>query len=395
VADGPVVRELTGDDLPAAWELGRLAFGGPAGPPPATMLAPSAGLTRYGAFDASGRLVGKATDLHHGQWWGGRLVSAADVGGVAVAPEARGGGVARALLAALLAGARDRGAAVSALYPTVSAVYRSGGWAPAGVRRTVDLPTAALAASPPRGSCVVRPADPTDLPAVADLYAEVARASNGMLDRRGPLFPLPTDGGLGPDVDGITLVEDAGRLVGAAVWERGRGYGAGAVLGVEDLLAVTPGAARELVGVLAGWRTVTPTVRVSPLPGAAALALPMELATEQRAAAWMHRPVDVVRAVAARGWSGRGRSVFLLSDPVAPWNQGAWELQVADGEGRLERTSAIPDVHLDVAGFALLYAGVASPAMLIQAGLLHAPGSDVSGLTALVDGPPAGLADYF
>jgi predicted acetyltransferase len=109
----------------------------------------------------------------------------------------------------------------------------------------------------------------------------------------------------------------------------------------------------------------------------------------------MHRPVDVVRAVAARGWSGRGRAVFFLSDPVAPWNQGAWELSVADGEGHLERTAATADVYLDVAGFALLYAGVATPAMLVHAGLLHAPGADVSGLAALVDGPPAGLADYF
>jgi predicted acetyltransferase len=396
VTDGPVVRELAEDDLPAAWELGRLAFGGPPGPPPPDMQAPAPGLTRYGTFDPSGRLVGKVVDLHHDQWWGGRLVPAADVAGVAVAPEARGRGLARALLTALLAGARERGAAVSALYPTVSAVYRASGWAMVGTRRTFDLPTAGLAGFPP-GPAVVRAAGPDDLPAVADLSTQVARAANGLLDRRGPLFADgPGESGLGPGVDGITLVEEAGALVGAAVWTRGRGYGAGAVLEVEDLLAVTPGAARELVGVLAGWRTVTPTVRVSPQAAdVVALALPMELATEQRATAWMHRPVDVARAVAARGWSGRGRAVFFLRDLAAPWNHGAWELTVADGEGRLERTGVVPDVHLDVAGFALLYAGVASPAMLVHAGLLHAPGADLSGLAALVDGPPAALTDYF
>ncbi|MEU8393263.1 GNAT family N-acetyltransferase, partial [Micromonospora sp. NPDC048843] len=118
------VRELTADDLDAAWELGRFAFGSdPQRPAQAT--ATPAGLTRYGAFDEAGRLVGKAVDLHHDQWWSGRAVSAADVAGVAVAPEARGRGVARAMLTALLRGARERGAAVSALYPTVAAPYRA------------------------------------------------------------------------------------------------------------------------------------------------------------------------------------------------------------------------------------------------------------------------------
>src|SRR4051794_5419509 len=96
---GIEVRELRADgDLRDGWTLGRLAFGyGPAEPPPRS-LAPLSGVTRYGAFDTSGRLVGKATDLHHHQWWHGRALAAADIGGVAVLPEARGHGVARALL---------------------------------------------------------------------------------------------------------------------------------------------------------------------------------------------------------------------------------------------------------------------------------------------------------
>src|SRR5437868_1367381 len=119
---GIEVRELRDEgDLRQAWALGRLAFGyGPAEAPPAWR-APRAGVTRYGAFDASGRLVGKANDLHHEQWWQGRRLAAADIGGVAVLPEARGRGVARAVLSTLLREARERGAAVSSLYPTVAA----------------------------------------------------------------------------------------------------------------------------------------------------------------------------------------------------------------------------------------------------------------------------------
>jgi len=110
------VRPLdTEDELRAAWHLSRHAFAGTATEPPPAALTPSPTATRWGAFDERGRLLGKAVDLHDERWWGGRIVSAADVNGVAVAPEARGQGVARALMTALLAGARQRGAAVSAL----------------------------------------------------------------------------------------------------------------------------------------------------------------------------------------------------------------------------------------------------------------------------------------
>lgn len=64
------IRELTADDLPAAWQLGRLAFGGPLEPPPEALRTTS-GTTRLGAFDDAGRLLGKVTDLAHEQWWAG------------------------------------------------------------------------------------------------------------------------------------------------------------------------------------------------------------------------------------------------------------------------------------------------------------------------------------
>ncbi|MFD0822701.1 GNAT family N-acetyltransferase, partial [Micromonospora zhanjiangensis] len=84
---GIQVRELTVDDLPAAWDLGRLAFGSAATSAPEDALVPHPGvITRYGAFDADGRLLGRAIDVHDEQWWAGRRLVAADAGGVAVLP---------------------------------------------------------------------------------------------------------------------------------------------------------------------------------------------------------------------------------------------------------------------------------------------------------------------
>ncbi|MEU5909949.1 GNAT family N-acetyltransferase [Micromonospora sp. NPDC047527] len=391
------VRELTVDDLDAAWELGCLAFGSdPRHRPPRTTVDVP-GMTRYGAFDDNGRLVGKAVDLHHDQWWGGQAVPAADVGGVAVAPEARGRGAARAMLTALLRGARERGAAISALYPTVAAPYRACGWEAAGVLRTLDLATAALPRHRPDPRLTVRAGTPADLPAVTTLYERISRYRNGLLTRRGELFDVPAaDGGL--PGDGLTLIEDGGDLVGYATWERGRGYGADSVLTVDEALAVTPEAARELVGVLGSWASVAPTLRLCPLDGdAVSTHLPLESAREHQRNLWMHRPVDVARAVAARGWPthARGAVDFTLADPIAEWNSGTWRLVVADGAAELTRVDGEPDLRLDVRGFALLYAGAARARSVAEAGLLHAAGVDPDALDLLGAGGPAHLLDYF
>ena len=390
------VRPLTTEDLAAAWELGRLAFGGPAEAPP-TAMREVPGVVRLGAFDPAGRLVGKITELPHEHWWGGRRVPAAGVSGVAVRPESRGGGVARALLGALLAHARERGAAVSTLHPTVADVYRAAGWEVAGVLAAADLDTAGLPRLRGNGSVALRPGGPEDLPRVTDLYEQVARVRDGLLTRRGGFFDEPPEEPLPHGVDAVTLAEADGELTGALLFGRGRGYGPDARLDVGTLLARDPDTARALVGVLAGWRTVTRTVRVPLLAGDAVSAvLPLERAQDRSASVWMHRPVDVVRAVSARGWPAhvRGRVAFRLTDALAPWNAGAWELAVDGGEGALTPAAHEPDLELDVRGFGVLYCGVSTGRAAAQAGFVRGAG-DPAGLDLLASGPAAQLLDYF
>jgi len=389
------VRPLRDDELSDAWDLGRVTFGGPADPPPMAVQAVP-GWERLGAFDARGRLVAKATDLGHEQWWGGRRMPTADIGGVAVAPEARGAGVARLLLTTLLERAREKGAAVSALYPTVSGPYRSLGWEVAGALRQVELDTAVLPRDVP-ASVRLGAGEPGDLPVLQDLYTAVASAHDGLLTRTGGAFDEPPTGPWPDGADGLTLVEQEGRVTGALLFERGRGYGVEGRLTVHELLATTPDAARALAGVLGGWMSVVHTVRLPILDGSAPVAvLPVERARPARTDTWMHRPVDVARAVAARGWPPhvRGSVSFRLRDDVAPWNGGDWRLTVEDGEGRLEPAAAVPDLYLDVRGFAVLYCGAAGGRACAQAGLAGGSG-DPAPLDLLAAGPRAALLDYF
>ncbi|MEV6693762.1 GNAT family N-acetyltransferase [Micromonospora sp. NPDC051196] len=389
----PTIRELTTDDLPATWQLGRLTFGSDPQPPPHPS-TPPAGRTSYGAFDPVGNLLGKAVDLHDDQWWTGRTVPAASVAGVAITPEGRGTGIARALLRALLHGAHERGAAISTLFATTTGPYRALGWDVTGQLRTLDLPTTALPRHQRPPHLTVRAGTPADLPATTDLYQRVAHHRNGLLTRTHPRF---TTGDELP-YDGLTLVEHDNTLVGYAGWTRGRGYGPDAVLTIEDILATTADAARALIGVLASWHSVTPTVRITPLPGDAISAqLPLELARQHEHDTWMHRPVDIVRAVETRGWPAhtRGQITFTLTDDLADWNTGTWHLTVADGHAHLHRTTTQADLHLTVRGFARLYTATATARTLAEAGLLHHNTPDPSALDLLAAGPPAQALDYF
>jgi predicted acetyltransferase len=398
-APAPHVRLIEASELPAANKLAALAFG-EHGQLPAEQPAQELPTDRrwYGAFDGSGRLIGTAEDLFHDQWWGGRQLASADVAGVAVLPESRGSGAARALLRLLLEGAHERGAAVSALYPTVSPVYRASGWATTGHLRTAQVPTALLSsAGRPSGQLHTRPADLSgaDQPAVYELYNRLASTREGLLTRGSASFPKT---GWPEGLDGMSLAFAGDRVVGYASWVRGTGYRSEAVLDVPDLLAATDDAARTLIAVLGGWRSVVPTIRLRPLAfDAASRLIPWETATKFDSRPWMHRPVDVALAISSRGAPPHrsGRVRFHLNDPIATWNDGAWELEITDGQGTLTRVADDPHLRLDVAGFGLLYCGAATPAGLVEAGLLHGTPDEVGALELLTPQSPAQLLDYF
>jgi predicted acetyltransferase len=390
------LRELTDGDVAEVTLLTRRSFGFPATERPDPDHLPT-GQTNHGAF-LGGRLVGQAFDLHDQQWWGGRLLGSADLAGVAVAPEARGRGVARALVGRFLEHARDRGAVVSALFPSISTVYRTFGWARAGSVDVVEMPASALPSWQLPPHLVVQEARPEDIPGVHELYRRVARARNGMLSRDEVRFEVADDE-LPSGVDGITVVLADGEVAGYCTWARGSGYSrANASVTTFDLLAATPNAARALVTVLGSWRTVVPVVRLRLLRGDGITdCVPLELGTIHSTRSWMHRPVDVEAAVAARGWpvGARGRAVFSIEDRLAPWNTGTWALDVTDGGALLRRTQEDTSVHLTVNGFAALYCGLANIAVLRESGHVSGPYDDAAALDVLGTSAPPRLLDTF
>src|SRR5689334_7675775 len=201
------VRRLTRDDSTAAWTLLRHAFGmQETEAPPGWLERP--GRNDWGAFDDGGRLVAKATDREQAHWFGGRLVPASGIAGMAVAPEQRGTGFGRVVLTRLLEHARERGAAIATLFRTGPEFYRRLGCEEVGAQMWTAVPVSALAAVPRPSGMTLRRAGWEDASAVVDVYVRLARASSGLLDRAPPLLDLAPDAVLAAR-DGITLAVDA------------------------------------------------------------------------------------------------------------------------------------------------------------------------------------------
>jgi predicted acetyltransferase len=219
-----------------------------------------------------------------------------------------------------------------------------------------------------------------------------------MMERTRPIFDPDAESTLS-ELDGLTLATDAdGTLVGYAAWNRGPGYDDTARLSVFDLIGLTADATTALLGMLASWASVAPTLELRlPEPDPAHLLAPYTGSPVRSRQPWMLRIVDAPAAVSARGWPPLLDAAvdLLLDDDVCPWNSGPHRLVVSGGSGRLEPGGS-GVVRLSMRGFALLYAGGGGPALLRRAGLM-AGGDDQTDaiLQAATAGPPPALLDYF
>jgi len=387
-------RPLDPADVGAAWRQNRTAFNSPDSNEERFQRRAKQGFF-LGGYHA-GRLVGVAAVHPYRQWFAGRDLPMSGIASVTVAPEARGLGVARAVLGAAIHRSYQDGAAVSVLYPSMPPVYRGLGWETAGVLAKVELPTSALTraraadvlGAAPLEPVTVRPAGDGDLDAIQALYTAAASPAVGPLTRTGPLFDVAKV----LTLDGALLAERAGEPVGYLSYERGDDPG----LTVHDLIGGRPDVLAALLRVVGSWETVAPTVRLRPAdPALLALCVPARTKISWDES-WMLRLIDVQKAVAGRGWPVTVRTGvdFELVDSDAPWQSGRWRLEVGDGSGTLER-GGTGAVRVHVRGLSALFTGFASTVALRAAGLIDGDAVAAARLDAAFAGHLPWMVDYF
>ena len=398
-------------DVPASRRLGAEAFG--VSPHPLPDPDPDAwplpNIRPWVATD-DGEVVAGLGVRSFTSWFHGARVPTAGFAGVTVAAERRGSGLLRPLMEAALAEARALGDVVSTLYPSSAGIYRGLGYEIVGAFEDVRVPMAALAAvPPPTGDVRARRATAEDVPAVRHAYEVWASAQNGPLSRAEVPFAVEPDELVGPgsDYTGVSLaVRGTGtgeEVLGFASWSRGPGYDRTNTIEVDDLVALTPDAARVLWRLLGSFASVAGWVQVCTSGGwsgvdVSRLVLPDHAATSVPRP-YMLRLLDVPGALgASRVAPLVARVPFAVADPRTPDLEGAWTLEAADGAVRVVADDgATPGDRptFTSAGLAQSWAGAQSTANVRLAGGLTGPAEHDAVWDALWGGRQVHVRDYF
>lgn len=404
----PTFGRLHADELVKDGRLRSQAFSVDVGPvDPDRPLVP---LDRVHVARLHGELIGTATVFPFGQWFGGRSVPMGGLAGVAVAPQARGLGVARQLVGDAIAAMRDRGEVLSSLYPTAPPLYRSMGYEFAGryERTTVDLHTVAAAAKRHADdpSFEIQQVGGVELERLRPLYDRLAAESPGWLDRS-DLFWERLCHEIKPDRHNrfcYLLTDSEGTIrAGLTVSHRAGTEPLKFGLDIGGPFADSPAAMRAALLLVATMGATADRATFSLPVEQLGLAVPAPYLDHADSWLWMTRIVDLAGAITARGYNPHVTAdvVLAVSDPVAPWNDGRWALSVANGEAMVERIEddgqqRTDAIELDIQTLSALFTGFLDPDSLARAGKL--PGTSRVALDAVAGifaGPAPRLADFF
>ena len=311
------------------------------------------------------------------------------VGSVAVSPEHRRRGVAEAFMRAALREMRQKGQALSMLYPFRLSFYRKFGY---GLVEHVHVfSTPASNFLPSDEARRVRRLRHPDRPHVQALYDRVAPRWNFALARKPEWWEqrLWTYPGEWAVYEG----RRHGLIEGYLYYEIAVPEGPFKLqMTVMEMLAATPEAQRGLVGYIASLadqvaqvHTASPadSVLLSLLRSPHTLEDSVDLGGFTEAGTLhtgaMLRLVDVRAALEARPAGGNGRGVIALEveDEILPQNARAFGLSVKDGRFHVsnEPGRRAPRLRCGVDVLAQIYGGALSPTAAARAGIVSAAGN--------------------
>ena len=312
----------------------------------------------------------------------GRGLSFGAVGPVVSAPEHRRKGHVGALLRRALADMRERGQLLSGLHTPHPTLYRRYGWEIASLRRRYAFaPKEIELMTQPSERGRFRMLKPDDWAQADRVYRLHSATRNGPL-HRGELWWREAIFGVG-----------GGRPVpgDVALWENGQGEPQGYVvydqvtnpqdpedhsLSVRELVALSSDAYLNLIlYILRHDLPQETTWNASPDdPFLSLVADATKVKVEEEYDLFL-RLCDVEGALKLRPFANLEHPVSLtlqVSDSSAPWNEGVWRIEVADGATNVEKTSGEADLTLSATTLAPIFNGYISASGAALAGLITA-----------------------
>lgn len=346
-----------------------------------------------------GDIVGHARLFAMRAWFGGREVPVGGIASVAVAPEARGRGVATALLRHLHKLSDARGDAITMLYAFRQAFYARLGYGPSAVRKRLAFDPAAV---PPAWRAAARStvsrARPEDRPRIERAYLRTAARSSGWLTRREVFW----DRLFARERRQWLVARRGQKLVGYVAFEVHHDEShAETRLVVDELVWDDDEARRALVGGVGAMRDQVHEVVMAvadddPLPFALEDADRRRFGTEAVEHALgdvvggpMVRIADLGRALAARGYAADGRATLMLEDTCE-------RLLVTDGRARVKPvTNVRADVIFSRPGAAAVLYGGMRLESAVALGLANGAPRAIGRAAAMLALPPMSAIDDF
>ena len=115
---------------------------------------------------------------------------------------------------------------------------------------------------------------------------------------------------------------------------------------------------------------------------------PRSVTVSQHDHVWL-RIVDLDRAIPLRTYSAKASVVVRLTDPVCPWNDGTWLLDLDVDGGRATRTDASAQIRMDVRDLGACLLGGTSIGRLATAGLVDGDPAVLRNIGAALSTPVA------
>lgn len=337
--------------------------------------------------EGHGTPVACAALLNTSHTFAGGEVPSASIAHVAIAPEARGTGLARPFMSALCDAARDRGAAMVSLFASARPVYRKCGFELAGSEMVYE---ADLSVVPVRSDAAFEALDPRD-PRILAAYRRKALAGAGLITReavhwaellRPPTDGLATFGFGGADLDAYVILDAQGE----------------ACLQVRDWFAADGAAATAILAFLGRFRSVYPVTRWHGGPqDDLAGAMPDKGWRLVHQEEWLANVVEPAAALAARRYlPERATLAIRLTGPEGA-NAAPLILDIEDGTGRVTEggREGLPTVTVQRAAFARLFTGFRSATALARQGVLSGDDRALRTCDLAFAGPAPWVAEHF
>jgi predicted acetyltransferase len=300
----------------------------------------------------------------------GGTIAASGITGVGVRPDNRRRGILRSMIDWLFDDARRHGEPVAILFASEAAIYQRFGF---------GMVTTATSFSIDRMRAVFRDSIDTDRQRIrmvdADegaarmpaIYEQVRATIPGALSRSEARWKLSIAGdakwhryGQGPKYRAILEVDGEPR--GYAIYRVNRDWD---TTGPQSLLSVVEVVALDAAAEQALWQwlmsidlvaTIVGRRGPNPHPLQQWLAEPRRLSLTVNDGLWL-RILDLPTTLAARTYADDGALVLDVVDEMIDSNTGRWQLRVEGGRATVTRTSAAPDLELDIATVAQVYLG--------------------------------------